>query len=63
MANNGSPKLKPGMLGVWLGLLMMLLGLGSCIGGPVLAGIDVVSARSPCQLTSCTSSRPPPQAW
>ena len=44
MANNGSPKLKPGMLGVWLGLLMMLLGLGSCIGGPVLAGIDVVSA-------------------
>ena len=29
------PKVKPGTAGIWIGILLMVLGLGSCIGGPV----------------------------
>ena len=40
----GSPKVKPGVAGVWVGLLLMLLGLGGCIGGVTWGAFDVAHA-------------------
>ena len=34
MASN--PKVKPSVAGIWIGIILMLLGMGSCVGGPVL---------------------------
>ena len=39
-----SPKVKPGVAGVWVGLLLMLLGLGGCIGGVTWGAFDVAHA-------------------
>lgn len=42
MADN--PKVKPSAAGIWIGLVMMLLSIVSCVGGCVLAFSEVATA-------------------
>lgn len=44
MASN--PKVKPSVAGIWIGIILMLLGMGSCVGGPVLGVYSLVSQLS-----------------
>ena len=40
---NGMAK-KPSSAGIWIGLVLMLLGIGGCVGGVVLGGVEVANA-------------------